>query len=80
MLVMDWCVSLAMAAAGVWLFGQRQKFGAVVVAVGSVALAALALVVGGLLFFSLRAVGAVVGVIIWCVVAECGKSIYARMR
>jgi len=79
MLIIDWVVSLAMAAAVMWLFNRRRDFGLVAVAVGAVAMAALALVVGVLLFFSMRAFGAVVGMAVVCVLCDVGKAVYARM-
>jgi hypothetical protein len=79
MVVMDWVVSLSMAAAVMWLFDRRQIFGVMAVAVGSVAMAALALVVGGLAFFSLRAFGAVVGAVVFGIAWEVGKAVYAKM-
>lgn len=79
MLFMDWVVSVSMAAAVMWMFNNRGRFGAVALAVGSAAMAALALVVGGLVFFSLRAFGAVVGMVAACIVFDVGKAICARL-
>lgn len=80
MLILDWVVSLAMAVAVAWLLDRRRLFGVVVVVVGSVAMMALALVVGGVLFFNLRAFGAVVGTVVVWVVWDVGKSVYARLN
>jgi len=71
---------MSISAAVVWLFSRRQIFGTVAVAVGAVSVAALALVVGLLAFFSLRAFGAVVAVAVFCTVCDVGKAIYVRLR
>lgn len=75
----DWVWAMSMSAAVWWLFSRRQMFGTVAVAVGSVAMASLALVVGLLAFFSVRAVGAVVAVAVFCTVCDVGKAVYARL-
>lgn len=80
MLILDWVVSLSMVMAVMWLFSRRRLFGIPAVAVGSVAMAALALVVGVVAFFSLRAFGAVVGAVAFGVIWEVGKAIHSRLN
>ncbi|HRQ82072.1 MAG TPA: hypothetical protein PKZ97_13250 [Azospirillaceae bacterium] len=73
MLIADVLFSFVMVLAVGWLFENRQKFGAVAVAVGSLALAALALVVGGVVFHSLRALA-------WTICGAAGALLIVGLK
>jgi uncharacterized membrane protein YccC len=73
MLVGDVLYSFVMVLSVGWLFENRQKFGAVAVAVGSLALAALALVVGGVVFHSLRALA-------WTICGAAGALLIVGLK
>lgn len=79
LLLLDWAFSFAMVAAVGWLFDRRQAFGVVAVVVGSIALAALALVVGGLALHSMRAFLYVILGLVLCFLVVLAKAVCARL-
>lgn len=76
-MIVDWSVSLALAAAVMWWCDRWRQVGLLAVVVGAVAMMALAAVVGVLLA-SVRPIGAVVGMLAVSVVCEVFKAMRAR--